>query len=108
MTPGRYSPMRNAARALAQGLKSTAPKYDNVDDQAAIAFAKRLQERGIVGDVAGMPEEVDPAEEHWQRVLQFLREEKEAAQVAERRKSEADKPKEPTTAAEMLAAALPQ
>ncbi|MCW2546790.1 MAG: hypothetical protein JWN96_1250 [Mycobacterium sp.] len=77
--------MSNAARALAQRLNNTAPKYDNVDDAAAIAFAKRLQERGIVGDVAGMLEGVDPADEQWKRVLQLLREEKKAAEEAERR-----------------------
>jgi hypothetical protein len=98
-----------SARALARQLSSTTtPKQETAEDAAAVAFARRLQARDIVGDVAGMPEEVDPAEEHWQRVLQFLREEKEAAEEAERRKAEVDKPKEPTTAAELLAAALSQ
>lgn len=96
-----------SAKKLARILGATTSKNNDIIEPVDQVLIRRMQSRGIVGDVAGMPEEVAPAEERWRRVLQFLREEKEAAEETERRRAEADKPK-PQTAAEMLAAALSQ
>ncbi|BBY06016.1 hypothetical protein [Mycobacterium noviomagense] len=96
-----------SARKLAAQLAATQPEYDNADEAAAIAFTKRLQERGIVGDVAGMPDPVDPDREWRERVLAYFRDMQELERRAgELRKAEASPA--PQTAAGLLAAALAQ
>lgn len=98
---------KGAARALAQRLNNTAPKQETVNDAAAVAFARRLQERGIVGDVPGLPE--DESEPWGKKVLRILREDREATEryEAEKAQREAEEA-QPQTAAGLLAAALSQ
>ncbi|WP_139807386.1 hypothetical protein [Mycobacterium avium] len=94
-----------SAKKLARMLRSATSKPETITDPAAQGIIRRMQARGILGDVAGMPPEVDPAEARWQAVLAFLREEREAE---ERRKAEAEAEVNPPpeTAADMLRCAL--
>lgn len=94
-----------SAKKLAGILSRTTGKHEDITDAFDQAMVTAMQRRGILGAVEGMPEEPDDDELRWQRVLNFLREEREAE---ERRKAEAEAAQapRPQTTAEMLAAAL--
>lgn len=82
--------MTNTARNFARSLSNTPAKPGTVDDPVAVAFAKRLEQRGIVSQVPGLPD-VDPEPWH-KKVLRILHEDKEAAEQhkAKRARREAE------------------
>lgn len=85
--------MTNTARNFARSLSNTPAKPGTVDDPVAVAFAKRLEQRGIVSQVPGLPD-VDPEPWH-KKVLRILHEDKEAAErhKVEKAKREAEESK---------------
>ncbi|WP_176357773.1 hypothetical protein [Mycobacterium persicum] len=88
-----------------KALAKTTAKHDNIEDALDQAFVRRMQQRGIIGDVPGMPEQTDPDQERWDRMLAWAQAQKEIQEKAEAKKSEAENPL-PETAAEMIRCAL--
>lgn len=99
--------MTSTARNLAQRLNRRQSKPEKaVDDPFAIAFAKRLEHRGIVSGI------VEDDEPHHKKVLRLLTEDKEAAERAKSEKAKLERESETqqrtASVGEILMAALNQ
>ena len=73
----------------------------NIEDALQQAMIRRMQQRGIVGQAAGMPEQTDPDQERWDKVLAWAQAQVESQEKAEALKAEAENPP-PETATEMI------
>jgi hypothetical protein len=90
---------------VVKALAKTTAKHDNIEDALDQAMIRRMQQRGIVGEVSGMPEPTDPDQEWYDKVLAWMRAQKEIQAKAEAKRAEAENPP-PQTAAEILRCAL--
>lgn len=93
-----------SARRVVKALAKTTAK-DNIEDALDQAMIRRMQQRGIVGEVSGMPEPTDSDQEWYDKVLAWMQAQKEIQEKAEAKRAEAENPA-PETAAEMLRCAL--
>src|SRR4051812_14065857 len=94
-----------SARRVVKALPKTTAKHDNIEDALDQAMIRRMQQRGIVGQVSGMPEPTDPDQERWDKVLAWIQVQKEVQEKAEAKNAEAENPP-PETAAETIRCAL--
>jgi hypothetical protein len=90
---------------VVKALAKTTPKHDNIEGALDQAMIRRMQQRGIVGQVSGMPEPSDPDQERWDKLLAWAQAQKEIQEKAEVKKAEAENPP-PETAAETIRCAL--
>lgn len=94
-----------SARRLVKALAKTTANHDNIEDALDQAMIRRMQQRGIVGQVSGMPEPTHPDQERWDKLLAWMQVQKKIQEKAEAKKAEAENPP-PETAAEMIRCAL--